>query len=124
MRVATGDSTPSREPRNTQVRYPGPATGSGRWVSRLGSPKRDSSGNAYQSCTPWSTLVSRVENSEWVIPRPAFIRSTSPGRTVAQFPAESTWSMRPSNSQDTVARPVWGWRGTFIPPVAATRSGP
>ena len=122
--MAMGEVVPSSEPMNTRAENPSPVTGSGRWVSRLGSPKRSASGNAYQSCTPWSTLVSAVENSEWVIPRPAFMRSTSPGRTVAQFPAESTWSMRPSNSQDTVASPVWGWRATFIPPVAATSSGP
>lgn len=124
IRVATGEVVPSSEPMNTRAENPSPVTGSGRWVSRLGSPKRSASGNAYQSWTPCSTLVSSVENSEWVIPRPAFMRSTSPGRTVAQFPAESMWSMWPSKSQETVARPVCGWRATFMPPVAATSSGP
>ena len=38
-------------------------------------------------------MVSGVENSEWLMPRPAVIRLTSPGRTAAWKPAESRCSI-------------------------------
>ena len=68
--------------------------------------------------------MSFAENSEWVMPAPATMRSTSPGRTRAWLPIESRCVIAPSNSQDTVASPVCGWRATRIPSVAETSSGP
>ena len=68
--------------------------------------------------------VSGVLHSEWVMPRPAIMRFSSPGRTTAAFPTESRWSIRPVNSHDTVASPVWGCLGTRILPLTATSPGP
>ena len=65
-----------------------------------------------------------VEYSLWLIPRPAVIRLSSPGRTIAWCPAESRCSISPVNSQLTVCRPVCGCGGTTIPPEASTSSGP
>ena len=51
----------------------------------------------------------RVDTSEWLMPRPAVIRLTSPGRTIAWLPALSVCSTSPVNSQLTVCSPVCGW---------------
>ena len=48
-----------------------------------GSVNRAADGRATHSCIPCSTAVSGVETSEWLIPRPAVIRFSSPGRTRA-----------------------------------------
>ena len=65
-----------------------------------------------------------VETSEWLMPWPAVIRLTSPGRTIAWWPALSRCSISPANSQLTVCSPVCGWGATLMPPVSSTRSGP
>ena len=65
-----------------------------------------------------------VETSEWLTPRPPVIRLSSPGRTIAWWPAESRCSTSPANSQLTVCSPVCGCGGTTMPPVSATGSGP
>ena len=58
------------------------------------------------------------------MPRPAVIRLTSPGRTIAWWPALSRCSTSPVNSQLTVCSPVCGCGATDMPPVSATSSGP
>ena len=58
------------------------------------------------------------------MPRPAVIRLTSPGSTIAWWPALSVCSTSPVNSQLTVCSPVCGWGATTMPPVSDTRSGP
>ena len=65
-----------------------------------------------------------VETSLWLMPCPAVIRLTSPGRTSAWWPALSRCSISPVKSQLTVWRPVWGCGATLMPPVSATGSGP
>ena len=69
-------------------------------------------------------MVPGVETSEWLMPCPAVIRLTSPGRTIAWWPALSRCSISPANSQLTVCSPVCGWGATLMPPVSSTRSGP
>jgi hypothetical protein len=44
---------------------------------------------------PWARKVSK--RSEWVMPRPAVIQLTSPGRISWVTPVESRWVMPPSN---------------------------
>ena len=124
MWVGTGEVCPSSEPRNTRASQPSPRTGSGAWWSNPGSTWRDASGSATQSWAPWRTSVPGVDTSEWLMPRPAVIRLTSPGRTIAWFPALSVCSTSPVNNQLTVCSPVCGWGATDIPPVSATWSGP
>ena len=124
MWVDTGDVTPSSEPRKTRASHPSPETGSGAWCSKAGSTSRDSPGRATHSWAPCSSVVPGVETSEWLIPRPAVIRLTSPGRTIAWWPAESRCSISPVKSQLTVCSPVCGCGATDMPPVSATRSGP
>ena len=65
-----------------------------------------------------------VETSEWLIPRPAVIRLTSPGSTIAWWPALSRCSISPSNSQLTVCSPVCGCGATDIPPESDDRVRP
>ena len=122
--VGTGLVEPSSEPRKTRASHPGPVTGGGaKWV-KPGSPSRAASGSATHSCAPCRVVVAGVETSEWLMPWPAVIRLSSPGRTVAWCPALSRCSISPVKSQLTVCRPVCGWGGTTMPPVSATSSGP
>ena len=85
---------------------------------------RDASGSATQSWAPCSVVVDGGDTSEWLIPRPAVIRLSSPGRTIAWLPALSRCSTSPVNSQLTVCSPVWGCGATDMPPLSATSSGP
>ena len=89
-----------------------------------GAVSRLASGSAIQSWAPCSTVVSGVETSEWLMPWPAVIRLSSPGRTIAWLPAESRCSISPSKSQLAVCSPVCGCGATTIPPVWSTSSGP
>ena len=123
-KVGTGEVLPSSEPRNTRAVQPAPSTGSGTKWRKPGSMPRSASGSATHSCAPCSTSVSAVETSEWEMPRPAVIRFSSPGRTIAWCPAESRCSISPVNSHETVCSPVWGCGATVMPPVSATASGP
>src|SRR5690625_6672712 len=61
--VSTGEVEPNSEPIATLALQPSPWMVSGRCWSKCGATKRCFSGKAYQSCTPWSTVVSRVECS-------------------------------------------------------------
>ena len=124
MWVVTGEEAPKAEPMKTRASQPGPRTGSGAKCSKPGSQSRLASGSAIQSWAPCSTVVPGVETSVWLIPRPAVIRLTSPGRTVARLPTESRCSISPSKSQLTVCSPVWGCAGRTMPPVSSTSSGP
>ena len=81
-------------------------------------------GSTSHSWAPWRTVVPGVDTSECEIPRPAVMRLTSPGRTVATVPRESRCSTSPLNSHDTVARPQCGCGATSMPPDAETSSGP
>ena len=69
-------------------------------------------------------MVDGGDTSEWLIPRPAVIRFSSPGRTIAWFPALSRCSTSPVNSQLTVCSPVCGCGATDMPPESTTSSGP
>ena len=122
--VETGDVTPSSEPRNTRASHPAPATGSGAWCSKPGSTSRASPGRATHSWAPCSTDVPGVETSEWLIPRPAVIRLTSPGRTMAWWPAESRCSISPVKSQLDRLQPGVRVRGHDHAPGLGDRSGP
>ena len=124
MAVATGETYPSSEPRKTRASQPSPVTGVGAWCAKPGSVPRASSGSATQSWAPCSLVVAAVDTSEWLMPRPAVIRLTSPGRTIAWWPSLSRCSISPSNSQLTVCSPVCGCGATLMPPVVATSSGP
>lgn len=124
MYVGTGEVSPIRDPRNTRASHPSPATGDGAWWTNPGSVNRPEDGSATQSWAPCSVAVDGGDTSEWLMPRPAVIRLTSPGRTIAWLPALSRCSTSPVNSQLTVCSPVCGCGATTIPPVSATRSGP
>jgi hypothetical protein len=81
--VGTGEALPSRDPRKTRASHPGPWTGAGAWWANPGSVFRAASGSATQSWAPCRDRASGVDTSEWLIPRPAVIRFSSPGRTIA-----------------------------------------
>ena len=122
--VVTGDVWPSSEPRKTRAAQPAPLSSGGTWWANPGPTSRASSGSATQSWTPCSSVVSGVETSEWLMPWPAVIRLTSPGRTIAWLPALSRCSISPLNSQLTVCSPVCGCGATLMPPLSSTGSGP
>ena len=110
--VATGEVSPSSEPRKTRASQPGPAHRRGRVVLEGGVDERGcASGSATQSWAPCSVVVVGGETSEWLMPRPAVIRLTSPGRTIAWWPALSRCSISPVKSQLTVCSPVCGCGG-------------
>ena len=123
--TATGELDPHSDPTKTCARAPSPtSTAGGTWCSKRGSTSAEAAGRTSHSWAPWSTVVPGVDTSECEIPRPAVIRLTSPGRTIATVPRESRCSTSPLNSHDTVARPQCGCGATSIPPDAETSSGP
>ena len=123
--VVTGEVSPSSEPRNTRASPALARHRLGAWWAKPGSTCRDAVGQRHpQLGTVQGRWSPAVETSEWLIPRPAVIRLTSPGRTIAWWPALSRCSISPVKSQLTVCSPVCGCGGTPMPPVSATWSGP
>nr|BFF17479.1 hypothetical protein GCM10025730_10000 [Promicromonospora thailandica] len=123
VNVRTGEVAPASEPRKTRSSAPSTRTGSGTWCWKSRPAARSASGRATHSWTPWSTVVSAVETSEWAMPWPPVMRLSSPGRMNECVPRLSRCSIVPLNSQLTVCSPVCGCGGRSMPP-GPTSTGP
>ena len=116
LNTSAGDRSPRYSPTATvTLAAPSRTTGRSAWCAKRGSACRSASGSAIHSCRPCSTGPPAADSSECVMPRPAVIRFSSPGRISCRLPRLSRCSTRPWNSQLTVCRPMCGCGGTCIP---------